>query len=219
MSAFFSGSLDPFLPHVILLSAAIAASFAVAIGIVLENPKWSSANALVIGGVAIEAVCTLLLFGFDEGISGAQQSVIIALETKLAPRVLSDEQQAALLAAVKPFSGQQYHLSVAIGSEPAAFACVVHARLKEAGWKPSAPSGLLQTHPCENGIDLGDEIDINVSSGFRAIFRGDATPAVRNAAVALAATLAHDGIEAEPGFNNITVSDPTMIAVVIGAKL
>src|SRR5277367_5267498 len=93
MSTFFSGSLDPFWPHVILLSVAILASFAVAIGIVMESPKWSVANALVVGGVALEAICTLLLFGFDEGISNAQQSKIIALETKLAPRSLNIEQR------------------------------------------------------------------------------------------------------------------------------
>lgn len=82
MGAFFSGSLDPFWPHVMLLSVAIAASFAVAVGIVLENPKWSLSNVLVVGGVAIEAVCTLLLFGFDEGISQSQQSKIIAMEAR-----------------------------------------------------------------------------------------------------------------------------------------
>jgi hypothetical protein len=69
MSEFFSGSMEPSWPHAILLTAAISASFAVAAGIVLENPKWSLANVLVVGGVAVEAACTLLLFGFDEGIS------------------------------------------------------------------------------------------------------------------------------------------------------
>lgn len=77
MSGFFSGSLDPFWPHSVLLTIAVLSSFAVAAGIVLENPKWSLANALVIGGVAIEAACTLLLFGFDEGISGKQQLEIL----------------------------------------------------------------------------------------------------------------------------------------------
>jgi hypothetical protein len=76
MSGFFSGAADPFWPHAILLTVAIVASFAVAFGIVLENPKVTVANVLVVGGVAIEAVCTLLLFGFDEGISSAQQSAI-----------------------------------------------------------------------------------------------------------------------------------------------
>jgi hypothetical protein len=86
VSEFFSGSLDPRWPHALLLSVAIIASFAVAVGIVMESPHWSIANALVIGGVVLEAICTLLIFGFDEGISSAQQSKIIALESQLAPR-------------------------------------------------------------------------------------------------------------------------------------
>jgi hypothetical protein len=76
VSEFFSGSLDPRWPHAILLSVAIIASFAVAVGIVMESPHWSIANALVIGGVVLEAICTLLIFGFDEGISSRQQSFI-----------------------------------------------------------------------------------------------------------------------------------------------
>jgi hypothetical protein len=88
MSGFFSGAIDALWPHVILLTVAAVASFAVAAGIVLENPKWSLANVLVVGGVAIEAICTFLLFGFDEGISNAQQSKIIALEQQIAPRKL-----------------------------------------------------------------------------------------------------------------------------------
>jgi hypothetical protein len=55
MSGFFSGSFDPFWPHAVLLTAAIVASFADAAGIVMENPQWSFANVLVVGGVAIEA--------------------------------------------------------------------------------------------------------------------------------------------------------------------
>src|SRR5579871_6648389 len=83
MSEFFSGSLNPFWPHVVLLAFAIAASFAVAVGIVMENPKWSLANALVVGGVAIEAACTLLLFGFDEGISSRQSETISTQQVEL----------------------------------------------------------------------------------------------------------------------------------------
>jgi hypothetical protein len=92
MSGFFSGSFDPSWPHAVLLTIAIVSSFAVAIGIVMESPHWSIANVLVVGGVAIEAVCTILLFGFDEGISNAQQAKIISLEEQIAPRTLSKEQ-------------------------------------------------------------------------------------------------------------------------------
>jgi hypothetical protein len=82
MSGFFSGSFDASWPHIVLLSVAIIASIAVAIGIVMESPHWSIANVLVVGGVAIEAICTILLFGFDEGISQSQQAKIIAMQAR-----------------------------------------------------------------------------------------------------------------------------------------
>jgi hypothetical protein len=91
LSNFFSGEVDPTWPHAVLLSITVLASFAVAAGIVFESPKYSEsihriATMLVIVGVAVEAVCTIVLFVFDEGISSAQQSKIISLEKQIAPR-------------------------------------------------------------------------------------------------------------------------------------
>ena len=146
MSEFFSGSIAPFWPHSILLTAAIASSFAVAAGIVLENPKLSLANVLVVGGVTIEAVCTLLLFGFDEGISGRQQSTIeeqnsqiIALEMQIAPRRLSKDQ----FEAIQEIKGKVQSVSVLAQAsclECAFFSFEIVMALQEAGvsvkWYP-----------------------------------------------------------------------------------
>jgi hypothetical protein len=135
MSAFFSGSLEPFWPHALLLTFAILASFAVATGIVLESPHWSIANALVIGGVAIEAVCTLLLFGFDEGISDAQQSKIIALESRLAARTLTVEQQRAITSAIDKFSGITFEISTyRHNAEAIALSKQIQSSLNDANW-------------------------------------------------------------------------------------
>lgn len=86
-SKFFSGELDPFWPHVVLLSVAVLASIAVGAGIIFERPKYSAAVHriafwLVVSGIAIEAVCTIFLFVFDEGISQAQQNKIISLSAR-----------------------------------------------------------------------------------------------------------------------------------------
>jgi hypothetical protein len=94
LSAVLSGTAEPFWPHCVLISISVLASFAVAGGIIFESPKYSPATHrvatwLVIGGVAVEALCMVSLFAFDEAISSAQQEKIIALETKLAPRTLS----------------------------------------------------------------------------------------------------------------------------------
>jgi hypothetical protein len=88
ITAFISGGMDPFWPHFILLSVSVLSSFAVAAGIILESPKYPEslhgiANKLVIGGVAIEALCTIGLFVFDEGISNAQQSAIQTQQTTI----------------------------------------------------------------------------------------------------------------------------------------
>jgi hypothetical protein len=88
VSRFLSGDFEPFWPHVALLSLAVLSSIAVGGGIIFERPKYPPsvhrvAFWLVVGGIAVEAVCTIFLFVFDEGISGAQQSKIIELEIKL----------------------------------------------------------------------------------------------------------------------------------------
>ena len=82
----------------------------------------SVAGKLVIWGVAIEAICTIALFVFDEVISfsqkehiGAQQVIIrdqnekiIALERRLAPRVISDAQKDEMTAKLKRFAGTEF---------------------------------------------------------------------------------------------------------------
>lgn len=81
-SQFFGGELDPTWPHIILIVGCIVGGALVGLGVILEAPKILSIPvAAVFVGVVIEAVCTLLLFGFDEGISTKQQSqLVIAID-------------------------------------------------------------------------------------------------------------------------------------------
>jgi hypothetical protein len=150
MSGFFSGSLDPNFPHALLLSVAIVASFAVAIGIVMENPKWSLANALVVGGVAIEAVCTLLLFGFDEGISSAQQSEIgrqnseiIALRKNSLPRSIDLQAFAKQFVGVPP--ARVEILYVPVCTDCWWFASWLADGLNKANWSVGKPIPIAPT--------------------------------------------------------------------------
>jgi hypothetical protein len=100
LRSFFSGGVDPGWPHGILLSITVLASFAVATGILLERPKYPEAEHrtatwLVLCGVAIEAICTIVLFVFDEGISSRQQSAIEIQRDKiieLDKRIAEDQQ-------------------------------------------------------------------------------------------------------------------------------
>jgi hypothetical protein len=100
-NAFISGSLDPYWTHFWLLAGAFTVEIIVAIGIVLEmswppNQLQIIATVMVIGGVVIGIIFTLGLFVFDEAISRNQQEKIVALETRLAPRLLSEEQKGKL---------------------------------------------------------------------------------------------------------------------------
>ena len=86
ISQFFSGTLDPTWPHVALIGGAIIGGALVGLEVILEAKKFFSVpTVIVFVGIVIEAACTVLLFGFDEGISHAQQSTI---EQLLSPRRL-----------------------------------------------------------------------------------------------------------------------------------
>jgi hypothetical protein len=158
------------------------------------------------------------LFSFDEGISSAQQSKIIALETKLAARVLTEEQQNALVAIAKQFSPQSYVLSVAVGSESAALLCVLDADLQKAGWTRHGPIDFLHTKPCGDG-NTDWEAGVNLASAVHFRTTKDASMSTKSAASALANALAVDDIEAHVEIDPNNPADPTSVRVMVGAKL
>jgi hypothetical protein len=231
MSGFFSGAADPFWPHVLLLAFAIVASFSVAIGIVLESPRWSVANALVIGGVAMEAVCTLLLFGFDEGISSAQQSKIIALESRFAPRPISPGEIADFMGALTSFKGTEFDLAIVTEQNPEIRSVAVSLE------KTLAASKWVQV-PCRCHIGImnlsafvGNSIDIGFDTapnGERAPFAGIAVhgdaDASRKPADALSAAFEKSGrTVADAPWGAIKAWMPNdntnAVHILVGAKL
>jgi hypothetical protein len=132
IGAFFSGGIDPYWPHCILIGVTLLGSAAVTWGLIRESERfWTLTNLLIVGGVIIEAICTILLFGFDEGISNAQQSKIIGLETRIAPRVLTEDQYAAIQA-LRGKVDTVFVLS-SPDSEPATFSAQLQQALVDAG--------------------------------------------------------------------------------------
>jgi hypothetical protein len=124
ITRFWSGGFEPFWPHVVLLSLSVLASIAVGVGIIFERPKYSKAVHraafwLIVGGIGIEAICTIFLFVFDEGISGAQQSTIIALEERLASRWITDDQTTKLVTRLSEFAGTEYDAFASPKEKPA----------------------------------------------------------------------------------------------------
>jgi hypothetical protein len=149
---FFSGGVDPSIPHLVLILAAVIGGFAVGIGIIWEAARgghlWTLPTAFVFFGVIIEATATVILFEFDEGISGSQletirdqQSKIIALETRLAPRVISDDEQRQIVELLKPYAGTPFDLKINPSPEAVAFANRVSDTLIKADRKRLPYSG------------------------------------------------------------------------------
>jgi hypothetical protein len=119
MGGFFSGEMSPGWPHFWLLTVSVLGSAAVAWGIIREAEKvWSLTTLLVVGGVAVEAICTLLLFDFDEGISSKQQKTIeaqrdqiISLERQIAPRRFSPDDQKYFGSWLSSFKGKSVRVT------------------------------------------------------------------------------------------------------------
>lgn len=214
-------------PQFWLILAVIIGGAAVGIGIIWEAARsghlWTLPTAFVFLGVVIEAVATIILFEFDEGISRTQQSKIerqnaeiIALDTKLAPRELTDKQLEALTGAVKQFAPQQYTLSIAVGSEPAALVCKIDAALKKAGWVRHLSTDFIKTKPFCNNEEW--EVGINLISDIHVRLSSEANIFIEKAAVALAVSLKGDNIEARAEKTD-SIKDATIVVIMIGAKL
>lgn len=136
-SGFVSGELDSAFWHSILLFTAILGDVFVAGGVILESwpPKDRKAwvgLGLVFFGVIISAAFTVFLFVFDEGITGAQQSTIITLETTLSPRVVEQARAGQVLA---KFSDIKFIIFSNSDSEPIRTAAQIRYLLEvEAHW-------------------------------------------------------------------------------------
>jgi hypothetical protein len=147
-NAFLNGDLEPKSTHFWLLAGAVVGSLVVAAGIALEA-NWPISRmklrelagiTFVFFGVAVEALFTIALFMFDEGLSSGQQktistqqSKIIELETRLAPRHL--EQAAKLIDRAKAFSGTKFAMASGSSAETEGFAVEIAEALKSAGWQ------------------------------------------------------------------------------------
>ncbi len=144
LNALLSGAVDPFWPHVVLLTTSVVAGIAVGAGIIFESSEYSAAvhrvaKWLVIVGIAIESLCTISLFVFDKGISNAQQSKIIELETRIAPRDLTDTQQKEIADKLKPFAGMHFDLEMTPRIEIMKLLDKIENALLLAGWKEQPP--------------------------------------------------------------------------------
>jgi hypothetical protein len=200
ISLFFGGALDPTWPHVVLIGGSIVGGALVGLGVVLEAPKILSVPvAAVVVGVVIEAACTLLLFGFDEGISGAQQSRIIALDTELAkvrlPRTLSQDAIQRIAEKLRKYERTPFDLSLTPAAE-GSFLEDIRRTLDFAHWDHLAYGGFAMSFDelrVQNGLPHAGMVASVV--GVRAVYED---PSLKDAAESFAKTLRDEGFDAEP---------------------
>ena len=167
---FFSGSVHPATPHLVLILASVAGAIAVGVGIIWEAKRsghlYTLPTAFVFFGVIIEACATVILFEFDEGISRSQQSTIAQLET---PRSLSESQKHRI-ATVAGLHRLSFVIYTAPEAEPWNLALEFGKILKENGWTWLPCPGLqpLDGRPAECTSIL-DHIEVNAPSDLRPV--------------------------------------------------
>jgi len=207
-----------FFIHVYLLDGDVLATIAVGFGIVWESAEYPTsmhliARQLVLWSVITETVCSVALFTFDEGISGAQQSKIIALEERLAPRFISVPARNRIVDEMKQFSGQEFDGFIA-SDVPDAWDIwrEVGLSLDLAGWKWvqcwGKPTNRLAVPSCVAVSPLdGVMIYVIPAPGSEIEGRADA----------LAKALTKEGILAGSG-PAVGISAANAITIVIGPK-
>jgi hypothetical protein len=213
------------LVHAYLLGLAVFSTFVVAFGIIWESEGplgvHKVAHKLVIWGVAAEAVFTIALFVFDEGISSAQksridaqQSTIIDLERRLAPRALTPEQQKSLAVALQKYEGQLFQGAVATSvPDGRSLWMSIHSALVNAKWTLVPPSSLVVGDP-PAAVPISPDPDVVI------FVAPTSSEQVRSASIDLQKALVADGLPAKAesvAFGDAT-KNPAIIVISIGPK-
>jgi hypothetical protein len=126
-------------------------------------------------------------------------------------RILTLEHQARITAAVMPYAGQEYTLSVAAGSEPEALLCAIDAALMAARWKrlPSSDSITVDTKCGTVGIITLPGLSVRLSD--------KAETEQQWRVLVLVNALKAAGIAVDAAIDAENTSQ-TAIAVMVGAK-
>jgi hypothetical protein len=163
--------------HIYLLGGAALATAMVGFGIIWESGPLEVreiAHRLVIWGIIIETLCSVALFTFDEGLSGAQQAKIIALERRIAPRNLSPSQQKEIADSLRQFSDVQFIVqSYSIDVEGHRLQDQIEKMLVASGFRPLPRGSGLSSDPLIIGVkvlsnEAGDPLAAAVCAALKA---------------------------------------------------
>jgi hypothetical protein len=227
ISAVWAGAEDPVWPHLVLIPASVLAGIAVGAGIVFEAPKYSPkthnrAFLAVVLGIAIESLCTVLLFVVDERISNAQQSTIeaqrikiIALENRLAPRSIDHNERAAISELLRKYEGQEFQGAIASSiADGRSVWEPLHSALLAAHWVFVPPSSMGFGNPPA-------AVPIAPEPGVVIFVPPESSGQTKDAGIALANALVAIGIDARviPEALGDSSKAPPMIEISIGIKV
>jgi hypothetical protein len=161
----------------------VAATIGVIVGVYWEREEFPKEKRdrgwrLLVRSLAVDTLFTVLILGTDGWIGSIQRAEIIALEMRLAPRILSDAQLLRIVKTVAPFAGQEFQIFTYWDSkEPMNLTNQIGNALlsSEAGWKfikPASGSWLM------GGME-----------GIQIFAHPDADKVAKDASAALAAAL------------------------------
>ena len=155
-----------------------------------------------------EAAAAAAAIADANGRAGEAQS---APEKFREPRIPTLEHQARIAAAIVPYAGQEYTLSVAAGSEPEALLCAIDAALMAAQWKrlPSSDSITVDTKCGTVGVNTLPGVSVRLSDKAETEQQWRVLVLVN--ALKAAGIVVDAAIDAEN-------TSPTAIAVMVGAK-
>lgn len=225
--AVLSGVSDEGSTHTALIWTSLVGEVLVAIGILLEiqrplNLKKVLSFAAVIIGVILGAAGTLLLLKFDEAISllqqrtiSAQNSTIIGLERKIAPRDLDDSQVESVASKIKQFSGMHFDLAMNQDLESMRLLDRIENALLSAGWQEQPPPAGITTFDRMSRLKVG----IRTNAGVWVLYPRKSGEPFKSAATALSEALRAEGLIV--ALNIITGDNPydlDKIHVWAGAK-
>lgn len=188
----------------------VAATVGVIVGVYWEGDQFPKEKqqrgwTLLVISLAFDTLFTILVFGSDGWISAIQRSEIIALESRLAARTLSDAQVAGMRSKLGRFADQSFQIiTYWQNKESLSIAERIADALIGAGWKIDQPKSFAALLGVVTGV-------------YVSIDRGTAQ-VTREAELALVEALNVNGIEAMADHETENPNPTNKINMSVGIK-
>jgi hypothetical protein len=198
----------------------IVSTIGVTFGVDWEDSRFPEAkrkigHRVLVWALIADTFFTILIFATDGWISKVQNDEIIALETRLAPRLISEDARKRIAAKMTEYGGQQYTGRVA-SDVPDAWDLwrEISAALDLAGWHWTPPSDVQVT---QFGPPAG--IAIAPLPGVMVMYPGTRFVDLHSRAEALATAITAEGVASGSGpASGVVDLNPNAITIVIGPK-